>query len=81
MVEKFANPLAHAISMLLASGALWTALGAANEIENDGIVTQEGQKAIRQDVTEIRTDLKEQRAQQQEMRDILIRIETKLETE
>lgn len=73
-MKEYINPITHAISLMLSSGALMTALAAGNQVENQSLENK----------TTIKQVVKQQEAMDQRQRKILeslIRIETKLEKE
>ena len=69
-----ANPITHAISLLMSSGALITAFAAGNEIENQGLENKTEVKQVKKQVEQMDD-------RQREILKILIRVETKLENE
>jgi len=74
-----ANPIVHGISLMLSSGALITAMSAANEIENTGLTNKTEVKQVKEEIRKQEIQLNEIDHRQREMKDILIRIETKVE--
>ena len=81
MVRDIANPIISAVATLMAGGSLWTALGVANELENEVLSTKQQQKVIIQTQQEIKSELKDRQKTQQEIRDLLIQLKTTVENQ
>ena len=73
------NPVSTILLWLVTSGMGVSLFTFANGVENQGVQTQTRQEVIIEQQVEIKRDVKEAREQQQRIREILIRIETKLE--
>lgn len=74
------NPVSTILLWLATSGMGVSLFTFANGVENQGVQTQTRQEVIIEQQAVIKNDMKEARKQQQKIREILIRIETKLET-
>lgn len=80
-MKEAINPMISFLATLLAGGSLWTALGVANELENEVLSTKQQQTVIIQTQQEIKQELKERQETQQEIRDILIQLKTTVENQ
>lgn len=73
------NPVSTILLWLATSGMGVSLFSFANDVENQGVQTQTRQEVIIDQQKVIKQDIKDARKQQQKIREILIRIETKLE--
>jgi len=78
-IKKAANPVAHVMSLLISSGALWTAVGVANDLENRIIVNEQNDQTQQQTAKRIEQKVDQQFQMQQEMRDIMIEMKTRMD--
>ena len=73
------NPVSTILLWLATSGMGVSLFSFANDVENQGVQTQTRQEVIIEQQKVIQGDIKDARQRQQQIREILIRIETKLE--
>ncbi len=79
MAKKAANPMAHLITLAISSGALWTAVGVANDLENRVIVNEQNDQTQQQTAKRIEEKVDQQFQMQQEMRDLMIEMKTRMD--
>ncbi len=82
------NPVSSVLLWILSSGslgtavtAIWSGLSMANDLENQTIRADERQKVIIEQQAVMVNDLKDAKKQQQDIRELLIEIKTKMENQ
>ena len=73
------NPVSTILLWLATSGMGVSLFSFANDVENQGVQTQTRQEVIIEQQKKIQTEVEDAQRRQQDIREILIRIETKLE--